>query len=132
MLGAMPPTPESTAKPIDGVAALRRFLPYLWPADRPWLRARVALAMMLVIVSKGIILSMPFAYSSAINHMAPGLEPGVTLAMALVVAYAGARFGGVLFDNLRNAIFERVGQEAAHRLALEVFGHLHRDRKSVV
>ena len=34
----------------------------------------------------------------------------------LVLAYAGARFGGVLADNLRNAIFEKVGQEAARRL----------------
>ena len=126
MLGAMPPTSETIARPIDGIAALRRFLPYLWPADRPWLRARVALAMLLVIASKGVTLLMPFAYSSAINHMAPGLQSGAMLAIALVVAYAGARFGGVLFDNLRNAIFERVGQEAAHRLALEVFGHLHR------
>ena len=36
-----------------------------------------------------------------------------------------ARFGGVLFDNLRNAIFERVGQDAARRLAETVFRHLH-------
>ena len=37
----------------------------------------------------------------------------------------GARFGGVLFDNLRNAIFERVGQDAARRLAENVFRHIH-------
>ena len=35
----------------------------------------------------------------------------------LVLAYAGARFGGVLSDNLRNAVFEKVGQDAARRLA---------------
>ena len=33
------------------------------------------------------------------------------------LAYAGARFGGVLSDNLRNAMFEKVGQGAARRLA---------------
>jgi hypothetical protein len=31
----------------------------------------------------------------------------------------------VLFDNLRNAIFERVGQDAARRLAETVFRHIH-------
>ena len=38
----------------------------------------------------------------------------------------GARFAGVLFENLRNAIFERVGQDAARRLAEKVFAHIHR------
>jgi ATP-binding cassette subfamily B protein len=58
--------------------------------------------------------------------MAPGLEGGAAIAIALVVAYAGARFGSVLFDNLRNVVFERVGQDATRRLAEHVFAHLHR------
>jgi len=122
----MPPSQtDATSDPENGIAALRRFLPYLWPKDRPGLRFRVVLAMALVIGAKCITLMMPFAYKAAIDHMTPGHE-AVGLAMALVVAYAAARFGGVLFDNLRNAIFERVGQEAARRLAMQVFAHLHR------
>ena len=122
----MPPSQtDATPDPENGIAALRRFLPYLWPKDRPGLRFRVVLAMALVIGAKCITLMMPFAYKAAIDHMTPGHE-AVGLAMALVVAYAAARFGGVLFDNLRNAIFERVGQEAARRLAMQVFAHLHR------
>ncbi|BDD67872.1 metal ABC transporter permease [Sphingobium sp. TA15] len=105
---------------------MRRFFPYLWPADAPALRRRVAVAMALVLVAKAVSLAMPFAYKGAIDRMAPGMESGAGLAIALVVAYAGARFGGVLFDNLRNAIFERVGQEAGRRLADDVFVHLHR------
>ncbi|KKC24390.1 ABCB family ABC transporter ATP-binding protein/permease [Sphingomonas sp. SRS2] len=124
----MPPdhASASAANPEHGLATLRRFLPYLWPKGEPALRARVAIAMLLVLGSKIIILLMPFAYKAAVDRMAPGLEPGVTIAVALVVAYAGARFGGVLFDNMRNAIFELVGQDAARRLSLEVFGQLHR------
>jgi ATP-binding cassette subfamily B protein len=121
----MPPTAETIPNPENGFAALRRFLPYLWPRDRPALRFRVMVAMALVIGAKCITLLMPFAYKGAIDHMSKGHE-AVGLAIALVVAYAGARFGGLLFDNLRNAIFERVGQEAARRLAMEVFAHLHR------
>lgn len=105
---------------------MRRFFPYLWPADAPALRRRVAIAMLLVLVAKVVSLAMPFAYKGAVDRMAPGMEPGAGLAIALVVAYAGARFGSVLFDNLRNAIFERVGQEAGRRLADDVFVHLHR------
>jgi ATP-binding cassette subfamily B protein len=122
----MPPDrPTDTAYPEQGFATLRRFLPYLWPAGEPALKARVVMALLLVLAAKATILLMPFAYKGAIDGMAPGAEPAVMLAVALVVAYAGARFGGVLFDNLRNAIFERVGQDAARRLSVDVFRHLH-------
>ena len=122
----MPPsTPDNT--PLPPVwATLRRFLPYLWPADAPALRRRVSIAMLLVLVAKIVSLAMPFAYKGAVDRMAPGMEPAAGLAIALVIAYAGARFGSVLFDNMRNAVFERVGQEAGRRLSDDVFVHLHR------
>ena len=104
---------------------MRRFLPYLWPAGETGLKARVVLALLLVLVAKGATLTMPFAYKAAIDRMAAGLDAAVGLAIALVVAYAAARFGGVLFDNLRNAVFERVGQDASRRLAEQVFRHIH-------
>jgi ATP-binding cassette subfamily B protein len=117
-------SPDTSTKP--GWGALRRFLPYLWPSDAPGLRARVVIAVILVFIAKGATLLMPFAYKGAIDGMSTGGAAGAQLAMALVVAYAGARFAGVLFDNLRNAIFERVGQDAARRLAENVFRHVHR------
>jgi ABC-type transport system involved in Fe-S cluster assembly fused permease/ATPase subunit len=109
-----------------GWAALRRFLPYLWPAGEPALKARVVLALLLVLLAKGIALSTGFVYKAAIDRMSAGMDEAAGLAIALVVAYAGARFAGVLFENLRNAIFERVGQDAARRLAGHVFRHIHR------
>jgi ATP-binding cassette, subfamily B, heavy metal transporter len=108
-----------------GWGVFRRFLPYLWPADDAGLRRRVVVALLLVLVAKGTTLLMPFAYKGAIDRMAPGLESGAALAMALVIAYAGARFAGVFFDNVRNTVFERVGQDATQRLASHVFRHLH-------
>ena len=105
--------------------ALRRFLIYLWPKDAPGLRFRVVLAMALVLAGKAVALIMPFAYKGAIDRMVPGLQGEAGLAIALVLAYAAARFGQVMFDNLRNVAFERVGQEATRRLAEDVFVHLH-------
>jgi ABC-type transport system involved in Fe-S cluster assembly fused permease/ATPase subunit len=122
----MADVPAQETKP--GWAALRRFLPYLWPAGEPRLRVRVVVAVVLVLVAKAATLTMPFAYKAVIDRMAAGpgaLEGAAGLVVALVVAYAGARFGGVLFDNVRNAIFERVGQDAARRLATKVFRHIH-------
>jgi len=124
----MPPDLPATnsAQPRqEGWATLKRFLPYLWPRGQAGLRARIVLALALVVVSKLIQLSMAWVYGRAIDRMVPGMESAVGLAVALVMAYAAARFGGVLFDNLRNVVFERVGQEATRRLAENVFAHLH-------
>lgn len=107
-------------------ATLKRFLPYLWPADEPALKLRIAAAMLLVLISKAVQLSMGFLYAGTIDRMTPGNESAVWLAIGLVVAYVGARFSSVLFDNLRNVVFEQVGQDATRRLAENVFAHLHR------
>lgn len=115
------PAPDGKAD----FATLKRFLPYLWPAGKPGLRIRVVIAMALVLLAKSTLLVMPFAFKGIIDRMAPGLQAGVDIAVALVAAYALARFGGVLFDNIRNAVFEKVGQEAARKLALDVFTHIH-------
>ena len=106
-------------------ATLRRFAPYLWPRGDRAQQGRIVGAGALVLASKAVQLSMGFLYAAALNRMAPGMEPAVALAIALVGAYALARFTGVLFDNLRNTVFERVGQNATRHLAVSVFAHLH-------
>ena len=121
----MPPIVEANDAQPAGFATLRRFLPYLWPADNRALRVRVVAALLLVVLSKSVTLSMGLVYKAAIDRMLPALKPEVQIAIALVVAYAGARFAGVLFDNLRNVIFERVGQDATRHLAEHVFQRLH-------
>ena len=115
----------ATAQRAD-FAVLKRFMPYLWPVGEPALRRRVVLAMVLVLLAKSTTLVMPFAFKGAVDRMAAGVPDGIQIAIALVAAYALARFGGVVFDNLRNAIFERVGQTAASRLGQDVFAHIHK------
>lgn len=106
---------------------MRRFLPYLWPKDSPGLRARIVIALILVVISKLVqVYGAPFALQGAIDRMASGSRDAFWLVIALVVGYAAARLGAVLFDNLRNAVFEKVGQDATRRLASDVFAHLHR------
>jgi ATP-binding cassette, subfamily B, heavy metal transporter len=117
---------ETERRAEPGFAALRRFLPYLWPAGEPGLKARVVLSLLLVVVSILVTtLVMPLAYGAAINRMTAGMEPAARIAIALIAAYAAARFGGVLLDNMRNGIFERVGQDGTRRLAETTFRHLH-------
>ena len=105
-------------------APLIRFLPMLWPKGATELKARVVAAVVLVLVGKAAVLAMPFAYKAVIDRMT-GTTAAFAVVAALVLAYAGARFAGVLADNLRNALFEKVGQDAARRLAGQVFRHIH-------
>ena len=107
-----------------GFSALWRFLPMLWPKDDLELRARVVAAMVLVLAGKAAVLLMPFAYKAVVDGMSAHRQPFGVVAM-LVAGYAMARFAGVLSDNLRNALFEKVGQQAARRLARQVFRHIH-------
>jgi len=120
--------PQSTGSGADRplVATLRRFLPYLWPADAPALKVRIVGAMALVAVSKLVqVYGAPFALQGAVDRMASGDRGVATLVLLLVIGYAVARFSTVVFDNLRNTVFERVGQDATQRLAAAVFRHLH-------
>jgi ATP-binding cassette subfamily B protein len=89
------------------------------------LRVRIVIALLLVVISKLVIFAMSLMLGRIIDQMAPGNEAAVNIAIALVAIYASARFGGVLFDNVRNVVFERVGQDATRRLAENVFAHLH-------
>jgi ATP-binding cassette subfamily B protein len=122
----MPPAdPTAAAEPIW--PTLRRFLPYLWPAGAPRLRARIIAAMALVVGSKLVqVFGAAYTLKYAVDRMAAGDRSLAPIVIGLVVAYALSRFAGTLFDNLRNAVFERVGQDAARRLSADVFRHLHR------
>ncbi|HEX8937509.1 MAG TPA: ABC transporter ATP-binding protein/permease [Sphingomicrobium sp.] len=110
-------------KPKGGFAALWRFLPMLWPKSEPELRVRVVAAVLLVLAGKAVTLLGPYALKLAVDRMSS--HAAFAVVAGLVVAYTAARFGGVLSDNLRNAIFEKVGQDAARRLAGQVFRHVH-------
>ena len=82
--------------------------------------------MLLILAAKATLLALPFFYKRAVDAMGPGGDAVSNVALAFVLAYALGRFAGVLFDNLRNIVFERVGQDATRALAEDVFARLHR------
>jgi len=129
----MPPDhhqPPQDHRQIESWLTIKRFLPYLWPQDNPPLRSRIVIALILVLATKAVTLALPFAYKGAVDRMAGSStgsagEQALVVAAALVAAYALGRFTSVVFDNLRNIAFERVGQLATLHLAEDVFGRLH-------
>jgi ATP-binding cassette, subfamily B, heavy metal transporter len=122
----MTPEASSLTPDVAGWPAVRRFLPYLWPKERPELRRRIAIATIFVVLAKAVVLALPFAYAGAVDAMSVGGDEALWVALALVIAYAAGRFATVAFDNVRNIVFERVGQDAVRHLTEDVFARLHR------
>ncbi|WP_353230845.1 ABC transporter ATP-binding protein/permease [Novosphingobium sp.] len=127
----MPPenphtAPSSPLPRHDGWRTLQRFLPYLWPRDNPALRWRIVVASVLVLLSTGVQMAMPYALKWAVDAMNVSGPRALQFVMLTVLAYAAGRFIGVVFDNVRNIVFERVGQDATRKLAEHVFARLHR------
>ncbi|MEN9683232.1 MAG: hypothetical protein RLZZ427_983 [Pseudomonadota bacterium] len=110
----------------DGWGTLSRFLPYLWPRDNPALRVRIVIAVGLILLSTATQFVLPYLLKWAIDAMNVTGARVLTFALLYVVAYSAGRFAGVVFDNLRNIVFERVGQDATRQLAENVFARLHR------
>ena len=122
----MPPTLDKPSAERPLWPTLRRFLPYLWPAGDAVLKARIVGAMLLVALSKVTqVYVSAYTLKWAVDRMAGSDRSAAWIVVALVVGYAGARFATTVFDNGRNALFERVGQDATRALAVKVFAHLH-------
>ena len=123
----MPPeNPSPKSARHDGWGTLRRFLPYLWPAHDWTLRGRIIGALVLILLSTATQFALPYFLKWAVDAMSVTGSRVATFAMLFVLAYSAARLGGVVFDNLRNIVFERVGQQATAHLAENVFTRLHR------
>ncbi|MGJ8584819.1 MAG: ABCB family ABC transporter ATP-binding protein/permease [Marinosulfonomonas sp.] len=127
----MPPnTITTTDGPKNGWRTIRRVLPYLWPDDEQWVKNRVVLALIALVVSKVIAVGTPFFYKAAVDVLsgeATQADQFLLLgAVGLTVAYGGARLMNVGFQQLRDVIFAKVGQRALRMLALETFEHIHR------
>jgi ATP-binding cassette subfamily B protein len=112
------------------VRTLRRVAPYLWPAGEYWVKRRVVLSLTALVIAKIVSVATPFFYKAAVDALSGVARDDSMLlvlgAVGLTVAYGVVRLGTVGFNELRDAIFVRVGQRALRKLALETFTHIHR------
>ena len=70
MTASLASTDDKKSPPeAEGWTTLRRFLPYLWPEGNWPLRRRIIVALAFVLFSKGVTLTLPFAYSGAVDAM---------------------------------------------------------------
>ncbi|MEQ8295440.1 MAG: ABC transporter ATP-binding protein/permease [Nitratireductor sp.] len=110
---------------------LRNLWPYMWPADRADLKMRVVWASFFLVAAKLVLLMVPFFFKWATDALAgdgaaqPYLPAFLLAPVMLVVAYNVVRLVQWGFNQLRDALFARVGQHAVRQLAYKTFVHLH-------
>jgi ABC-type transport system involved in Fe-S cluster assembly fused permease/ATPase subunit len=116
---------NSSAKPTGDLRALATLAPYLWPKHALELRVRVVLAMVALLLSNIATLLIPIAYGKAVDVLSGKSAALVAVPVGLIAAYGLARLLTQLFNEARNAIFQKVSQRAIRQIALNVFRHLH-------
>ncbi len=102
--------------------AARKLLPYLWQY-----RGRIAIGLVLLVAARAANITVPLVLKEIIDAMDAGETVKIlVLPLAFLLAYGLLRFGSVLFNELRDMIFVRASVDIIHRIAMEVFVHLHR------
>jgi len=109
---------------------VKSLLPFLWAEDRWDLRFRVILALVFLVFAKIVGVYVPFIFKDAVDTIAPSGQVSTEALVAavptgLILGYGIARVLSLLFGELRDAVFVKVGQHALRNIALQTFKHLH-------
>jgi len=148
-------TPKTTAKTLsdDSKSALRiskTLVRHVWPSDdsdeSKHRKKQVVLALSLMFAGKGVTIQVPFIFKSLVDTLqidgshaieaAVSLTPttldlttltsaaGIPIIVALL-GYGMSRAAASGFQELRNAVFANVTQEAIRKVGRSVFQHVH-------
>jgi ATP-binding cassette, subfamily B, heavy metal transporter len=117
------------------VATLVNLWPYIWPADRRDLKARVIFATVLLFFAKLATVAVPFTFKWATDALAGrGTAPIApdnwlawvfTAPIVMTLAYGGTRILMGLLTQWRDGIFAKVAMNAVRRLAMLTFEQMH-------
>jgi len=133
--------PAGTKVRAEGFAffrTMRALQPFMWPGDRPDLKRRIAVAVVLLVLTKLVTVIVPYGFkwaTDALTRIANGEAAPVGDGFAafalgapivMVVAYGLGRVSMVGLAQLRDGITGAVVMHAVRRLALLVFRHIHR------
>lgn len=137
---------QSDSKPANAKRSvhfktLLTVVPYLWPKDRTGIKLRVVAAMAALALAKVANVWVPLFYRDAVDALdqlsktldtststtaAVAAGAGVAaIPVALLLGYGLMRLMAVLFQELREALFSHVAQNAIRTVALKTFEHLH-------
>ncbi|XP_044091857.1 iron-sulfur clusters transporter ABCB7, mitochondrial isoform X2 [Neovison vison] len=133
--GGLHTDPKEGLKDVDTRKIMKAMVSYVWPKDRPDLRARVGISLGFLGAAKAMNIVVPFMFKYAVdslNQMSGNMlnlsdapNTVATMATAVLIGYGVSRAGAAFFNEVRNAVFGKVAQNSIRRIARNVFLHLH-------
>jgi ATP-binding cassette subfamily B protein len=110
------------------IRVIARVLPYLWPKGQAWVKWRVIISLVSLVMAKLVAVATPMIMGAAVDNLSGDGEPSQILmlgAIGLTVAYGLSRILESVFQQLRDIVFAKVGQRALRKVGLETFQHIH-------
>ena len=110
---------------------INSFLPYIWPKGRTDIKSRIILALVILVFAKILTVLVPYTYKWATDALVgensgPNIIPLYILTpVMLIIAFGVGRILMVAFNQVRDALFAKVGQNAVRQLGKVSFNHLH-------
>ena len=110
------------------VRVIKRVVPYLWPKGQSWVKWRVVIAVVSLVLAKLVAVATPMVLGAAVDNLS-GVSEGSQLLLlgagGLTIAYGVSRILDSGFQQLRDVVFAKVGQRALRQVGLETFQHIH-------
>ena len=112
-------------------STLNELFPYIWPKDRKDIKSRILIALIILVLAKILTVLVPYTYKWATdsivgnNNLPPFLSVAIITPILLIVSFGIGRILMVAFNQLRDALFAKVGQNAVRQIGRESFQHLH-------
>jgi len=103
-------------------------LPFIWPRSRNDLKIRVIFAGLSMILAKVASVYTPLILGNAVdslNELSSGINLLLYVPIAIIISYGLVRIASFAFNEIRDALFSKVSQNAIRRVSLKVFKHLH-------
>ncbi|MGD9536550.1 MAG: ABC transporter ATP-binding protein/permease [Alphaproteobacteria bacterium] len=115
-------TPKAQGSHLKTIGTL---LPYLWPKGNTELRARVVIALGLLVLAKIANVYVPILYKGLVDALSGEAQAALVIPIGLLIGYGVLRVASIAFAELRDAVFAKVGERAIRTVSLRVFEHLH-------
>ncbi|SFV29307.1 ABCB family ABC transporter ATP-binding protein/permease [Hyphomicrobium facile] len=129
LLARITPSAESSR-------VLKALWPYVWPEDRPDLKRTVIWSFVIIVIAKGVTVTVPFTLKWATDALVASTGGHVSSSQTLpwligapvvaTILYGIARIVMSLLVQVREGMFARVAMHAVRKLALSTFEHMHR------
>ena len=110
------------------IKTCKLLFPFLWPRNRKDLKLRVILASFSMVLAKIASVYTPLILGNAVDSLTD-LSSGINLLLyipiAIIISYGLVRVASFAFNEIRDALFSKVSQNAIRKVSLKIFKHLH-------